>query len=407
MTKVKVYNRFAFLQKLPAAPEFLDVVYKSGDSVQAVSTETGELFTFQAGAPVPADGAGLVDRFTLQGVARHALKKYRVARCLRSPISKNHHISVYKNAAHNSVFFGGLQACGSIWHCPVCAAKISERRSEEVKQAFDYCLNLGGCVSFITRTIPHKFSDNLKDILYQFRDAETKLKQQRHYKATLKRFGVFGSIKVFEITVGKNGWHLHVHEVMFHQPINIKNLYQCLEANFYSLWADAAVKAGFDCPSREHGLQVQNGDYAAAYFAKWGKEMKSSWRVNQELTKQHIKKSKGGFSPFDLFRAFRDFPSLEVLELIQEYGDAMHGARQLIWSRGLKKLVDVVEFTDEEIAAQIEEEAQLMGLISLEQWRFIVKKDLRVDVLLICKYHDFNALVVFLRSIGAPDFVNS
>jgi hypothetical protein len=362
---------------------------------------------------LPADGAALVDRFSLQKVAAHALKgsakKYRVANCLKAVISKQHHISVYKNSAHNSVFFGGLQTCGSVWHCPVCASKISERRSKEVQSAIEYTKSIGGSVSFVTRTVPHTSADSLKDILTQFRAAETLLKKDGTYRRLLSSYGVFGSIKVYEITAGLNGWHLHAHELLFHdfessqiQPG--ENWHERIENRLYTVWLRSATAAGFDAPSRLHGVQVQNGDYAAAYMAKWGKETTSQWGTHNEMTKQHIKKSKSGFSPFDLMRAFRDCASLELLSLIQEYGEVMHGAQQLIWSRGLKKRVNVEVLTDEEIAKEIEEEAALLGLISLNQWKFIIRKGYRAEVLLLSKYHGFSAMVAFLLSVGCPPF---
>jgi hypothetical protein len=409
-------NRFSMLRRLPEPAPELEIVFKSGKEFQAVNESTGEFITGEfiykkggtiAGTRVaPSDGFTLVDRFSLQTVARQALPGYRVSKCLRAVVSKNHHISVYKNSSLNSVFFGGLQTCGSVWHCAPCAAKISERRGEEVQQAINYCLDRGGFVSFVTRTVPHAASDSLLDILTKFRQADANFKHSRHYKATVKNFSSFGQIKVFEITIGLNGWHLHVHEIMLHHYVPITNVYACLENNLYRVWSDAAVKAGFDEPSRAHGLQVQSGDFAAAYLAKFAKQSTSNWNVSKELTKQHIKKSKSGYSPFDLLRAYRDDPKQEYLELIREYGEVMHGARQLIWSRGLKDLVALKEVTDKEIVEQIEAEAVLAGLISLDQWRFIIKNDLRATVLLLVKNHNFSAMVAFLNSLSCPDFQN-
>lgn len=409
-------NRFSALRRLPESAPELEIVFSSGKDFQAVNEETGEFITgefiYKKGGTVagtrvaPSDGYTLVDRFSLQTVAKKALPGYRVSKCLRLPTSKNHHISVYKNSDLNSIFFGGLQTCGSVWHCAPCAAKISERRGDEVQHAINYCLDRGGFVSFVTRTVPHAVSDSLLDILTKFRLADAKYKNNRHYKATVKNFASFGQIKVFEITVGLNGWHLHVHEIMLHHAVSITNVYSCLENNLYRLWADAALKSGFDEPSRAHGLQVQNGDFAAAYLAKFAKQSTSNWNVSRELTKQHIKKSKFGFSPFDLLRAYRDDPKPEYLELIREYGEVMHGARQLIWSRGLKELVALENLSDQEIAEQIEAEAVLAGLISLDQWRFIIKNDLRATVLMLVKNHDFSAMTAFLLSLGCPVFVN-
>jgi len=398
-------NRFQNLKRVKVAPLTLEILHKVGDSVVSVDETTGELFTFTGNKQdLNADNT-LADKYALQSVARLALKGYRVAKCQRLPISKLHHISVYKSK-FDSAFFGGLQTCGSVWHCPVCAAKISERRVSEVQQAIDYTQLIGGFVSFVTRTVPHTHNDSLKEILVKFRKAEEYLKGNRNYKKCVSNFSIFGTIKVFEITVGINGWHLHVHEICLHKPVVITDIYTALESRMYMFWAVAAVKAGFECPSRAHGLQVQNGDFAADYLAKYGRPTSSNWTVSREVTKQHIKKAKAGFSPFDLMRAYRDSPSDFLLGLITEYGQSMHGARQLIWSRGLKKLVQVEEISDVEIAEKLESESILLGLISLNQWRFIIKNDYRATVLIIAKNQGWSELSAFLSAIGAPPFTD-
>jgi hypothetical protein len=222
----------------------------------------------------------------------------------------------------------------------------------------------------------------------------------------LKSFGIFGMIKVYEVTVGVNGWHLHIHEIALAYQSKAVQYYEQFEEIYYLQWSKNAMLAGFDMPSRANGLQVQNGDFAAAYLAKYGKEKISNWNESREMTKQHIKKSKSGFSPFDLMRVYRDTPSKFLADLILEYGLAMFGTQQLRWSPGLKKLVNVEEIKDKQIIDNQEMEATLLGLISLKQWKYIIKLDLRCDVLLLAKYHGFSALSAFLLSIGAPLFEN-
>lgn len=75
----------------------------------------------------------------------------------------------------------------------------------------------------------------------------------------------------------------------------------------------------------------QDGTYADQYVGKWG--------IEHEMTKGHVKKGKETFTPFDLLRLsekddliFEKFPS----KLFQEFAIAFKGARQLVFSRGLK-----------------------------------------------------------------------
>lgn len=44
-------------------------------------------------------------------------------------------IDLCKGHTHGKAFYQGLMACGGVWTCPVCAAKVSERRRQELKEA--------------------------------------------------------------------------------------------------------------------------------------------------------------------------------------------------------------------------------------------------------------------------------
>jgi len=406
-------NKFSILKILKSLKnnDFLDIVSHTDDELVAVNKETGEVFIFSGDNKknIISSSVGIVDRFRLQKIARDLMPTRRVSHCLRSPISKVGDIGIYKAVEFDTTFFTGLQTCGSVWHCPVCAAKISERRAGEVNQAIEYTQGIGGVVSFVTRTVPHAYSDSLKDILEKYRLADKKMKQSRVYTSTVKNFNIFGTIKVFEITVGVNGWHLHTHELFFHEENHLDSLeefYSSLENKLFTAWSKATHAVGFDKISREYGLQVQNGDFAAEYIAKWGKSPNPDkyWGADREISKQHIKKSKSGFSPFDLFRLYAEHPSPELKEIIEEYADTMHGARQLMWSRGLKKRVGIDDLTDKEIADSQEEPAKLVGVMSLEQWRYVCKLEMRVDVLIVAKTQGFNGVNSFLIRIGAPDY---
>ena len=68
-----------------------------------------------------------VQRFALQSMARAILPESRTAKCLRIR-AHDCDVQVWKSREHGTASYGGLQTCGSVWTCPVCAAKIAERR---------------------------------------------------------------------------------------------------------------------------------------------------------------------------------------------------------------------------------------------------------------------------------------
>ena len=51
------------------------------------------------------------------------------------------------------------------------------------------------------------------------------------------------------------------------------------------------------------------------------------------------------------------------------------GKRQLSWSNGLKARFFVDEKTDEELAAEKDDRAVLLGLLTVDQWRDVLKVD--------------------------------
>lgn len=392
--------------------EFTDATCKE---FRSYDKATGEVFTFLVKGKKTirkrSSAEIISDRFALQKTVAKLLPEFRISKCLHCVQSNARHISVYMSKKHKTVSVSNLQTCGSVWLCPVCAAKITERRRKEVNKAIEAHKAAGGSVSFVTRTTPHYKNDSLLSIRNKYRKADEKYRGHRAYKTTVKLKKVIGSIKVFELTVSDaNGWHLHVHEVYFHDagafegaavssnPAYVQFLKE-FEAGLYERWRASALAAGFEEPSREHGLQVQNGDFAADYFAKWGVEPSTSWGADAELTKSHIKDSNKGYTPFALFRLYQETENEALVPIIQEYAHTMHGQKQLMWSRGLKARFAIDDLEDEELIEQLEDDAEEIGTICPMQWKFIVQNNLRTEFFILAA-QGFEVLTEFLSSIS-------
>src|SRR5690606_7352371 len=98
---------------------------------------------------------GRAKRYALRWVARRLLPKGHKTRKCGAWRLPNMDIQVLKSPALQRAYFHGLQVCASPWACPVCAAKISERRTAEVQEAIDRAKALGLSVYLVTLTIPH------------------------------------------------------------------------------------------------------------------------------------------------------------------------------------------------------------------------------------------------------------
>lgn len=155
----------------------LGIVTKTASPFQSLvhfpSVETGEVFFFNqknnGQLTIHKSSAQTrTERWALKSVVNKILPKSRTSKCmvLRAPIpgAGLSPIQVHKTAADGKAFYTGLMACGSVWNCPVCAAKVSERRRLELQSAMASSKALGWTAHFVTLTVPHGVGDDLSEI---------------------------------------------------------------------------------------------------------------------------------------------------------------------------------------------------------------------------------------------------
>ena len=367
---------------------------KSNYKPEKIDPETGEII-----GSSPMDTR--VQRFALQSVARSLFPKSRIDKCLRLR-QKGKDIQVWKSKEFKTASYKGLQTCGSVWRCPVCSAKIAERRRVEIIAAMASHKAADGCVNMLTLTCPHQVKDNLADLLEKQKKALTRFWSDRHVKAVLAEMGTIGQIRALEVTHGRlseqnNGWHPHYHVLMF-QGVGVDLVrfdtaqMTDWQVRLYLVWAAACVKAGLGEPSYAHGLKLDDGSHAAKYVAKWGLE--------DEMTKGHTKKAINGETPFDFLRAYlADKNDKQAAALFIEFAKTFEGKAQLYWSKGLKKRFAIGEKSDDELAEVQDDAARLLGTVTLDQWRDVLAVDGRVNLLVIAASSGWDAVEIYLSSI--------
>jgi hypothetical protein len=160
----------------------------------------------------------------------------------------------------------------------------------------------------------------------------------------------------------------------------------------YLRWAACCEAAGLGTPSFAHGLKLDDGSKAAKYVAKWGLE--------DEMTKGHTKKAISGETPFDFLRAYlADATDKQAGALFKEFAETFKGKRQLYWSPGLKKRFAIGESSDEELAAQMEDHASMLGTITIDQWRDVLAVEGNGTVLMLAASGGWDAVACFLDGI--------
>lgn len=339
----------------------------------------------------------------------------RVASCHKTPMLDGYKkaqsfegVEVRKHLETGSVSFAHLLTCGSVWVCPICAAKVSERRCDEIAGAFEIWRNRdkGNTQIMVSFTIPHYAHQSIEDLRKIFMKARRLMKQQKVlkrkplkvYSSIVEQYGIKGCVSGIEVTWGFNGWHPHSHDIYFVDHDFTDDELNRLQLDLSHAWIYACDRAKLEvsdktkCDMLNHAVDVRRAKTAAEYIAKFGEDtfkakediLNPGWGASQEITKSHIKVSRGkdGLTPWNFLSIISETNDrgiyLKFGRLFREYARAFHGKRQLFWSKGFKAELGIQELTDEELAADSQEEiTESIGTIPPEVWVNLVHYKLR------------------------------
>jgi hypothetical protein len=373
---------------------FADSLSKSNVSWFPVGEGDGEVKAFEIRGSEWVERKTLAqircDRYRLKSAVNRLLIGSRTSKCCRWKVPTQS-VQVMHSAEHGKAFYAGLQVCASVWLCPVCAPKISERRRVELRGAMDEAQRQGLDVMLMTLTVPHGLGDDLDGMLDRMMKAYADTSSNRAGKNARKMVGLRGTVRVLEVTHGRNGWHPHFHVLLFldggMSPDQVKSI-------LAPTWQDACEKRGLPRPSDEHGVDVRGGQDAAAYVSKWGLE--------HEMTKGHLKASRSakGATPWALLAEYQETRCKRSAALWMAYAAAFKGRRQLCWSKGLRDLLAVVEMDDAEIAAQEDSSAVVLAELTDDQWRDVLTTRSEASLLQVAEENP-DELESFLQGVAA------
>ncbi|MEJ2871750.1 hypothetical protein WCD74_28600 [Actinomycetospora sp. OC33-EN08] len=331
--------------------------------------------------------------------------------------------------------YGGLKTCGSVWSCPVCAAKIATRRADDLATVMRAVDELGGSAFLLTLTMRHTRADRLGMSRDERRTADRLAEEHRDLKlahangwdhvtadqvqaakdthaafleekagcwdvlgyawsavtsgsswqADVQLFGgLLGWARAVEVTHGVNGWHVHVHVLLcFREQVSADLAAAALGPRIFGRWNRALLRRGFSA-SEEHGwdlrrAQLGDGDLAD-YFTKMAHEVTSGHRKE---ARRH-----GGRTPMQLLvDAVETYEETAVYRW-WEWETASDGRRQLTWSTGTRDLRAVAglgrEATDEEIADD-EQDAEARVAVSPRGWRWLLQAGNAAELLAVAE----------------------
>jgi len=308
---------------------------------------------------------------------------------------------IVKSKTNGKAFYSGLMNCANSRTCPVCSAKISERKSNEMRMAFNIARAEKLNISMLTLTAPHNSGDKIEDLKVKISDALQRFWRGKAAKSFKDRFGVIGNIRSFEVRHGSNGWHPHFHIIIFSKkplPLTARSKSGKPSKNqseewtkLLTRWKSACKLSDLDCPN-EYGMDIQNGAFAGEYISKFGSDdeflttatgKKVTWDMADEMTKGNTKTGrKGSKSPWDLLSDATEAETKEERTdnriLFLFYARAMQGVNLIRWSKGLRKYFDLdADVSDEEILKQEEDKADFLCHITPSEWEYIIKNKKR------------------------------
>lgn len=361
----------------------------------------GPAFLARSGAPRKgkADPAKRDARYRWRLAAKRLLPEQAVFRCgeyaaWEAGREAGGYVTLKLGA--QGAHWSGIVTCKSVWHCPVCAAKIANGRREEVRHVIDAHQAAGGAVYMATFTIRHHAFQRAEHLRKGVSEAFSRVLTGRKWQELRGMAGIVGMIRALEVTHGANGWHPHLHVLILAKSAQAVEA-SALGDTLFRRWARVVKKMNFGQCSEDawHFERCVSADAAGDYTAKWGPDF--------ELTHGHVKDAKGGGrSPWRILRDYAERGERRDAELFKEYALAFKGARQLTWTNGLKEQFGLVDETDDELADR-EAPARAVAKVHEDVLRLLVKRGLAARALEAVEREGRDGLRRFMAQHGFDD----
>jgi len=290
-------------------------------------------------------------RAAVKLIQRHIRVDHRVSKCkwIKAAPKVELVVNTYGEGSEavRRASYKGLVICGNVWACPVCGARISRTRRDEMNTMLAWAREHGLVPVLLTLTARHGHKDKLADLLEAMKKAKQRLRQRAEWRGLPYR----GSVTATEITHGlRAGWHPHFHEIVLLEAEDEAEAL-AMVARLAEAWRVSLRAFGLDGAAA--AFDARGAESAGDYVAKWG--------VAEEVTLANSKRGETGKGhqrgrgrlPTELAQlGVAGDTWAEALWI--EFFEATSGKRrrQLVWSRGLKAECGLDDVTDEELAAK-------------------------------------------------------
>ncbi len=325
-------------------------------------------------------------KWAAKDAVRRLLPSDRVANCMRSRtyLTRVADMGIAVCVGEGRSFFRGIQVCGSPWGCPTCAERIAAFRQIELDEYRTAWLEQGGRLLFVSYTVPHVITARLFLTLDKLSKVDKKVKQDMAYKKLMKRMGYVAAVFATEVTYGRNGWHPHRHGIFFidDEQITAHDVQEALIEIWIRKLRAFGLSAAKEDAVFQHGISVtDSSERLVEYITKYGQLPK--WDESKELTLGMLKQGRGesvtAWGLLDMYMR----GDTNAGDLFVEYATVMEGRRQLVKTPGLAQKIHAaaVEVTDDEAAAVEPKEAEVVTVLTMQEWEDVCAAGLRGEVL--------------------------
>jgi hypothetical protein len=172
--------------------------------------------------------------------------------------------------ANNKGWYGKLQHCHKVWTCPICSLQISNGRRRKLAALVEAERGNGRGAAMITYTLQHNKQQSLQSLLDQLLPAHRAMHSGYRWDKFTKSAGILGAVRAIEITITPNGWHPHIHELMFFYDGKIGKDERIDQLEImHKYWRGELNKLGADC-DYTHGLDITPAyGPVSQYVGKW------------------------------------------------------------------------------------------------------------------------------------------
>lgn len=342
------------------------------------------------------------ERYRLRNHAASLTNNKRLNGCGRYRAPYAQRVEVIRTP-HGNAYYRGTLRCGLIWLCPVCAPFESTRRAFALGQFASVWAERGNGLALLTLTFRHDKHDSLRQTLAALKQAYRSFTAGRGGANWRGLLGVKHSAASTEITYGANGWHPHLHVLLF-RDTRMK-IGTVAEAIAREHWQAAGALASVDT-SHLAALDLRAGLASVAeYLAKYGRPSRQS--IELETVAQHRKRGRAdNLTPFELLARSKAGYLAERRAFV-EYAEATRGRNMLVLSRGLREALGEekhLRFMDTQPGGHMEPGTVEIAL-SPAQWRRFMRSHYseRLAVLEAIEHNDSEAALIILQRNGAYD----